>query len=202
MRTISKPKVVIIDDNVHVDDPLMVKLNEIYETVLFNNSISGAEYLKQHLGEKIILILDIKFSAGEPDGHYVLEELRKSTYLVPVIVVSALNEDTVAMTDFINKKTFAFIPQTADYDTIISKVREAEAYLEENVATAIEEWLLTSRSKTDQAKPILSSKNGKSYTIEEILNEIRHRTDLGIEIEKDIQKLTIDLLVRGKETLR
>jgi len=202
MKTVSKPMIVVIDDNVLDDDPLMVKLKEIYETKLINNSIDGANYLKKHFEEKIIVILDIKFSTGEPNGHYVLEELRKFTYLVPVIVVSALDEDTVGMTDFINKKTFAFIRQTADYDTIISKVKEAEAYLNMNVATAIEDWLLKSNSKSDKTKAILTSKSGKSYTLEMILDEIRHQTDFGIEIEKDIQKLTIDLLYRGKETLR
>ena len=46
------------------------------------------------------------------------------------------------------------------------------------------------------------SSSGESYTLEEVLKEIRLQTDFGKEITKNINKLTIDLLMRNKEKLQ
>lgn len=48
---------------------------------------------------------------------------------------------------------------------------------------------------------ILIQANGKQYTLNEILYEVRMQTETGQKLEKDLIMLTIDLLLRNKENL-
>ena len=42
---------------------------------------------------------------------------------------------------------------------------------------------------------------GKKYTLKELVEEMENNTSIGIDIQNSLFKLTIDLLMRGKETL-
>jgi len=83
------------------------------------------------------------------------------------------------------------------------KQLEEEKKRQENftqVRTALEEWINLHEADIRE-KPYLISRNGKNYTLNEILHEIRMQTNIGKEIEKNIIMLTIDLLARNKERL-
>ena len=44
--------------------------------------------------------------------------------------------------------------------------------------------------------------SGKTYTLRNILSEVREQTETGRQLEKNLMMLTIDLLLREKETLQ
>jgi hypothetical protein len=54
---------------------------------------------------------------------------------------------------------------------------------------------------TDREKPYLLTRSGQSYSLNQILQEIRLQTEFGKGMERNILNLTIDLLARQKEQL-
>ena len=81
---------------------------------------------------------------------------------------------------------------------IVEDEKEANRLLKLDVSTAIEEWLEKQENK-DQV--LLLHGNGKSFSANDLIDEIRTQTPVGLEIEENMLKLTIDLLFRKQEKL-
>lgn len=64
----------------------------------------------------------------------------------------------------------------------------------------VEQWI-TNHSGDEQNVSYLTASSGKTYTLKEILTEIRQQSDFGKSIERKILLLTIDLLTRGKKQI-
>ena len=196
MNEKEKTVVVIIDDNLKTDDPLIVELNLIFSDVkLFEHSEDGLNYVKNNLIKRMVVVLDINFSPSEINGHEVLELIRKDSKLIPVIIWSAKDFSTGEdFTDFINNQAMFYVKQTSSTEEILGKIKEANRLLKLDVATAIEEWLEEQENK-DQI--LLLHGNGEQYSANDLINEIRKQTLVGQEIEENMLKLTIDLLFRA-----
>lgn len=68
------------------------------------------------------------------------------------------------------------------------------------LTAAFRKWVqLELKNKPD--KPYTISTNGKSYTLLEILDEIENETEFGNQLKISVLKMTIELLIRSKETL-
>jgi DNA-binding NtrC family response regulator len=200
MNNKSKINIIIIDDIAKAIDPLVVKLKELYEQVyVFNKSDEAINHIYSSSNKTMIVLLDIRFPQGEPNGHQVLKIIRDISELIPVIIISAYDSRQEDFTDFLNNHAFSFISRATPYETIIDKIKEAEYSLKSNVALAISEWI-NRHGANDQNMPYLIERNGKKYTLKEILNEIQLRTNFGLELELKINTLTIDLLNRKKES--
>ena len=63
----------------------------------------------------------------------------------------------------------------------------------------LEEWIQMQKAQGDI--PYLLTIGGRDYTLNELLNEIRLNTEFGQKFVKDLNMLTIDLLLRRKEKL-
>ena len=199
-------KIVIIHDDLSEDDPLIDELSNRYQAenvILIKESQKGLDYVLNNLTQKIIVILDLKFKANEISGVKVFEDIRKQTSLVYIIIWTANNLNEVTSEDlvkFINNDALAFISSTDDYTKVLEHVEKAAHELDSRVASVIEQWI-SARPSEEKDKPYITSSDGKSYTLSELLHEIRHQTSFGKEIEKNILLLAIDLLTRGKEKL-
>jgi DNA-binding NtrC family response regulator len=199
-------KIVIIHDDLPEDDPLIDELSDRYKAenvILIKESQKGLDYVLNNLTQKIIVILDLKFKANEISGVKVFENIRKQTSLVYIIIWTANNLNEVSSQDlvkFINNDALAFISSTDDYTKVLEQVEKAAHELDSRVASVIEQWI-SARPSEEKDKPYITSSDGKSYTLSELLQEIRHQTSFGKEIEKNILLLAIDLLTRGKEKL-
>jgi type IV pilus biogenesis protein CpaD/CtpE len=68
--------------------------------------------------------------------------------------------------------------------------------LKTDLATAIEEWL---EVREDKEQVLTYSGNGKSYTANDLIKEIREQSEDGIQIQEKIMKLSVDLLFRNCE---
>lgn len=192
--------VVIIDDNLKKDDPLIIELSMLFNDVkLFVHSGDGLKYVKDNLTKRMVVVLDINFSPSEINGHVVLELIRKESKLIPVIIWSAKDFSTGEdFTDFINNQAMFYVKQTSSTQEILGKIQEANRLLKLDVATAIEEWLEVQENK-DQI--LILHGNGEQYSANKLINEIRKQTVIGQEIEENMLKLTIDLLFRQKENI-
>jgi hypothetical protein len=196
-------KIVIIHDDLPEDDPLIDELSDKYEAqnvVLIKESQKGLDYVLDNLTQKIIVILDLKFKANEISGVKVFEDIRQQTSLVYIIIWTANNLAEVRSEDlvkFINNDALAFISSTDDYTKVLQQVERAVHKLDTRVASVIEQWIV-SRPNEEKDKPYIMFSDGKTYSLFEILQEIRQQTEFGKEVERDMLMFAINLLVRKK----
>ena len=195
----SNTHIIIIENDLQENAPLIIKLKQVYNNIhLFDNPEDGIEYIQNNLNQKNIVLLDILFPPNEPDGHEILKRIREKSYLIPIILWSAVDENNETFSDFINLRAFKFIKKTTLVADIISVIKEAEIELETSLEGALEDWI---ESHDQKDKPILVTSSGKEYSPNDILKEVRMQTEIGAGFEKRLLKLTIDLLMRGKEKI-
>lgn len=196
--------IVIIDDDRALDNPdsgLMIELNMNFEAIqFFYKQEDGLEYIKNNLDKRIIVLLDLGFPSGTPSGHAILESIREVSFLIPVLIWSGVDEDKESFADLINNRAYAFLNKNASTEEIISKLKEAYNYADNDVSIALEEWIL-SHSEEQKEKPFILTVDGKQLSLNELLNEIRMQSSTGKYFSRNLSKLTIDLLTRNKEKL-
>ena len=204
MNEISPTQVIIIHDNIEETSPIMVEMTLKYgiaNVLLFKHSQLGLDYVLGNLGQKMVVLLDKNFYDGkEIDGIKVFEKIREQTSLVYVILItvsriSEIDGDTLKM--LINKDLFKLESFTSDYKKIIGLVDEALLTLSTRIDAVIEDWIM--RHPLEKRKQIiLKTKGGRNYSMNEILESIRQQTEIGIEFEKNLLKLAIELFSRQK----
>jgi DNA-binding NtrC family response regulator len=200
------PKIVVIHDDLTESDALLVTLRAEFgneNVVLYKKSKEGLEYIIDNISQKTIVILDLNFKAGEPSGVDVFEAIRKKTALINIIIMTASNLGDIENKDlikFINNDALAFFYSTADTKAIVGLVKKSIYQMEVRVDSVIEEWIM-SKTEAERGEPFIQTQHGDKYTLNDILKGIREQSEIGKEIEKNILKLAIDLLMRKKENL-
>lgn len=194
-----KTKIIIIDDHLPHDDPLVVELSmEEFDVKLFTDPKEGLEYVLSNLKKRMVIVLDIDLGNPSLDGHFLLNEIRKQSFLIPVILWSAIDRGSNDFSDFINNHALFYVPKSASVDEIIKRVNQAAVMLKTDLATAIEDWL---EVREDKEQVLTYSGNGKSYTANDLIKEIREQSEDGVQIQEKIMKLSIDLLFRNCERI-
>jgi DNA-binding NtrC family response regulator len=197
----SNVNIIIIDDELDLeDDPLVFELNQIYNSVnILHTPDEGIEFVKNNLNQKNIVLLDYRFTADIHNGSFVLDEIRKVSKSIPVILWTANADKINEYVEIINNQVFAVMAK-APYEPLLEKIKEAEILLNSSIEGALEEWILIQKENQDQ--PYMITVNGEQYTLNDLLRLIRLEDPIGKEIEKDLIMLTIDLLLRQKEKLQ
>lgn len=195
--------VLIIDDNLKLkEDTLIWELQDKFgedNIVFIANPKEALEFLEKNLEKNIIVLLDIQFPANEIGGHEILGKIRKLSELIPVILWSGIDENNEPFGDFINNNAFRFIAKTATNNEIMAVIDEAVNYFSTSLDNTIEDWII--QKDEDKDKPVYFTSDGKSYSLNQILYEIRTQTDVGKSFARKLNELTIDLLLRKKENL-
>ncbi len=66
-------KIIIIDDHLPQDDPLVVELSiDEFNVSLFTDPKKGLEYVLSNLKQRMIVVLDIDLGNPSLDGHFLL----------------------------------------------------------------------------------------------------------------------------------
>jgi hypothetical protein len=199
-------KIVVIDDNLRKNAPLMIELIEKYSEeniLLFKKSRDGLDYVLGNLNKKIIVILDLGFGSGEMQGIDVFEKIREETSLVYIIVNTAQplsNISGIDLKKMINNDAMAIVDKTDGYKKTLEFVDKAVHQLDSKLDAVLEQWV-NRHSEDDRIKPFIASRSGQVYSLNDLLKEIRQKTDIGKDMEKKMIYLTIDLLARGKEKI-
>lgn len=199
-------KIVIIHDGLIPNvDPLLISLKDTFgddSVIHFENSNKGLAYVLENLSQKMIVILDINFSQGELSGVQVFEGIKEKTALVYIIMVTARMLSEINHNDLItmiNHDAFA-LENVSKYPEILTLVKLAVHKMEARVDSALEQFI-NSHTDSEKSKPYITSREGQTYTLTDILREIRLQTPFGQDMEKKILLLAIDMLVRKKKNL-
>ncbi len=203
MSVRSIPNIVIIDDNIKDADsePLVGRLEDKYgpENVrVFQNVIDGINFINSNLSSRIIVLLDIMFG-NKPEGLTVFETIANRTSLVYFIVMTG-NFESVNQGDLVNlvnKHAWYLIKRDASSRAFLDIIDRANSSMNIRIDGALEEWILR-HSDDDRRKPYIKNRSGKSYNLNDLLQEIRLGSDIGNEFAYGIINLAIDLLSRDK----
>jgi len=193
--------IIIIEDQTrYEEDALVWELKDRFEDVrFFTNPKEALDFIITNESLRMIVLLDIDFNR-KAEGHQILEEIRKYSFQIPVILWSGIVEPKEPFSDFINNKTFGYINKHATFAEAFKIIDDAVNFLNESIDKAVEEWIIQ-HPKSQMDKPVYISSGKKSYTLNEILKEMRMQTEVGKDFSKRLTKLTIDLLMRNKENL-
>ena len=207
MKIRTRPRIVIIDDNIKGadDEPLVAELQDEYgeENIsIFQRPKDGLNYLEDNLSNRMIVLLDIMFGHNKPEGFKVFESISQKTSLVCFILMTGNIEsvDRNDLVNLVNRHAWYFIQRDESSEKILSIIKDAERYISTRVDGALEEWILK-HSPDDRDKPYLRLRNGQKYSLNNILDEIRRGTEFGQEMTYSILNLAIDLLARDKAQL-
>lgn len=196
--------IVIIDDDRTLEETsigLFLELRMSFDSVkVFLKQNDALNFISSNLNKRIIVLLDLDFSANPPDGNIVLELIRDISRLVPVIIWSGADEDKEVFADLINNQAFGFLDKNASSEEIITKLTEAYNHISNNIDVALEEWI-NAHSEEQMNQPYMVTVDGKQLTLKDLLDEIRKQTPTGKQFSKSLSKLTIDLISRNKEKL-
>ena len=175
----------------HDDDDL--------ETFCFDESDKGLDFIKDNKNP-IILVLDLKMRDHEKQGIEILKEFRKTRNKLPVIIRSGNNEITNdEFRELINNHIAYFIKKaTGNKSKEVSQEKEyiekAKRFIYQNVSVALQEYI--ERRKDRNEVRIVSKSGSDSIPLADLLDEVNQRSKTGLDFEKAIYKMSIELLTK------
>lgn len=193
----SGTKIFIVDDELKSNHPLIVKLGQFFSEVrLFKKSSDAMAQVAESLGSRIIMILDLRLSGGET-GQASLAALRELSYQIPVIVWTAVDEKSEEFFDLINLKTYAIRDKAESIENMVKLVQEADGDINHALSNALERWIMAQPGDHNEIFAVAT--NGESYSLNDMLNEVRKDTAKGREFTQDLVNLTIELMEKEEK---
>ena len=193
----SGTKIFIVDDELKNNHPLIVKLGQIFSEVrLFKKSSDAMAQVADSLGSRIIMILDLRLSGGET-GQASLVAIRELSHQIPVIVWTAVDEKSEEFFDLINLKTYAIRGKAESIENMVKLVQDADADINYALSNALERWIMAQPGNHNEVFAVAT--NGESYSLNDMLNEVRKDTAKGREFTQDLVNLTIELMEKEEK---
>ena len=165
---------------------------------LYNKVEDAVEYILQSLETRTIVFLDCSFDEGE-QGIDGLRAIREKTDLLSVVMMSGKNLQSMEEDDLksmINADNLYFIKNTNTKDAL-DMIKKIQGRWRSQIDCLLEQWVL-SHNDGLRDKPYMSTPKGK-MTLNDVLREIRNKTDFGITMERSILQVAVDALTRDKK---
>ena len=97
----------------------------------------------------------------------------------------------------INLKSYAIRDKDTSVAEIVRIVQQADADIEYGLSNALEKWILAQPG--DPNEPYLISLDGQSFSLNEMIEEIRKDTTQGKEFTQNLVNLTVELMTKKDE---
>jgi DNA-binding NtrC family response regulator len=193
-------KIVVIDDDTEMTErPLYFKLEDTYgkENILwFETPEDGLNYVKDNRNQRTVILLDYEFGTKRTNGLEVFQELQQISSLLYIILYTAKSTNIPAeqLKKFINNHLMAMVDKTSDgYKVALIEIANAIKNLNNRVDCILEEWILR-HEKFKQETPYIKDETGKSYSLKDVLIEIRKDTEFGRKMSSNIISTAISFL--------
>lgn len=196
-----KFNIVVVDDHMRYTAAFIQRIKKLFseaEVSLFDNVTKAVEFILSTLETRTIVFLDCKIDVGE-QGIDGLKQIREKTSLVSVVMMSAnplVQMEESDLLSMINADNLYFI-KNSDMRTAEEIIKKTQIRWKSQVDCVLEQWVLN-RSKQQREMPYIMTPKG-TMSLNDILSEIRNKTELGINMEKNIIQVAIDSMTRKKE---
>jgi len=145
-----------------------------------------------------ILILDLKMD--EKDGLSVLHEIRNQHIHIPIIIYSGTITDNM-YENMAKDNAFTFVDKPKQKE-LISAVQEATKLLEDAIplelSDALNEYL---ENRPERKNKKIYTKDGKVISFGDIVKEINTNTEIGIDYQKALYKMTFESLINNEKKI-
>lgn len=153
------------------------------------------------LGQNTIVILDMQMS--EMDGADFLIKLRDNEITIPVIGYTA-NKNDELIQDLLKNDLFSYIRKgTKDSrNELVEYINKAIEKFKDNIplelANALEEYLNRRPERKEQK---IHTKDGRVIKFGDIIDEINNNTEMGVDYQKALYKMSFEALLDGEKQL-
>ena len=189
--------IVYIDDDVKMKEDAFLDdiRDDVDDIQYFEKPSDGLSYIKDHIGQNIVVILDWKFNSSSMQGTDVLNDIDSISVLVPVIVFTGATIDAVEASKMFKGHAFSCVPKDASTEEIIAAINNAYDRIQNDIRSVMEKWILK-QNEEKRNKPYMRSGN-KVYTLNDILESIRKQDELGKETTRGILSLATELFTNN-----
>lgn len=189
-------KIVVIDDDPRVQEDAVWERIEhnVSEIKFFQNANEGLNFIKQNLSVRIIVFLDWKFGSGLRQGNDVLNEIHILSPYIPVIVFTGQNINIEETERMFNGCAFRCVSKSADTQVLLETINQAIRKIQTDITYVIERWI-DEHGQDALQEPYISSA-GKTYSLKEIMDNIREQSPFGQELTQGIFSLATELFLK------
>lgn len=164
------------------------------ELFVFTDPEQGLSFILDNLDSQLIAFIDCDFSGyGNNKGIVLLKEIRKTTSLLYIVMMSAYNLRQLEGLDIaamINEDFIWFYDKNnGSVDDACSLIQHIAQYWSSRFDCVLERWLV--RHPEDKDKIAFRQVSGESYTWGQILTELRLQTKIGRLFEQMINQFYI-----------
>ena len=163
------------------------------ELFVFTDPDQGLSFILDNLDSQLIAFIDCDFSGYGNKGIVLLKEIRKTTSLLYIVMMSAYNLRQIEGLDIaamINEDFIWFYDKNnGSVDDACSLIQRITQYWSSRFDCVLERWLV--RHPEDKEKNAFRQVSGESYTWEQILTELRLQTKIGRLFEQMINQFYI-----------
>lgn len=163
------------------------------ELFVFTDPEQGLRFILDNLDSQLIAFIDCDFSGYGNKGIVLLKEIRKTTSLLYIVMMSAYNLRQIEGLDIaamINEDFIWFYDKNnGSVDDACSLIQRITKYWSSRFDCVLERWLV--RHPEDMKKIAFKQVSGESYTWEQILSELRLQTEVGRLFEQMINEFYI-----------
>ena len=188
---------------VYIDDDEKMKndafLDDIETEVdgieYFEKPSEGLTYIKNHIDQNIVVILDWKFNSSSLQGEDILNDIAEISTLVPVIVFTGARIDAVEASKMFKGHAFSCVPKDATTEDLVEAIKNAYDRIQNDIRSVMENWILK-QGEEKRIKPYMRS-GEEVYTINRILEAIRKQDEFGKETTRGILSLATELFTNN-----
>lgn len=188
---------------VYIDDDEKMKndafLDDIETEVdgieYFEKPSEGLTYIKNHIDQNIVVILDWKFNSSSLQGEDILNDIAEISTLVPVIVFTGARIDAVEASKMFKGHAFSCVPKDATTEDLVEAIKNAYDRIQNDIRSVMEKWILK-QGEEKRIKPYMRS-GDKVYTLNDILEAIRKQDEFGKETTRGILSLATELFTNN-----
>lgn len=188
---------------VYIDDDEKMKndafLDDIETEVdgieYFERPSEGLTYIKDHIDQNIVVILDWKFNSSSLQGEDILNDIAEISTLVPVIVFTGARIDAVEASKMFKGHAFSCVPKDATTEALVEAINNAYDRIQNDIRSVMEKWILK-QGNEKRNKPYMRS-GDKVYTLNDILESIRKQDEFGKETTRGILSLATELFTNN-----
>lgn len=163
------------------------------ELFVFTDPEQGLSFILDNLDSQLIAFIDCDFSGYGNKGIVLLKEIRKTTSLLYIVMMSAYNLRQIEGLDIaamINEDFIWFYDKNnGSVDVACSLIQRITQYWSSRFDCVLERWLV--RHPEDKDKIAFRQVSGESYTWGQILTELRLQTKIGRLFEQMINQFYI-----------
>ncbi|MFH1256660.1 MAG: response regulator [Candidatus Diapherotrites archaeon] len=189
-------KVMIIDDDKEwAADTAEYLRKQGLEVVTQTDSSKGIKKVIHEFFDVLVIDYKLVNDKNKDDGVGVIDKIRQSNLLVPIIFCSGQLEKSENMGDIlidsIKLGISDYFSKSKSANELLKLIQKCIDLKTDSILSTYESWY---RKIKNKKTPVIVNSNGDKYTPAKIIDEIKKGTPLGIKLRKDLAKFALKVL--------